>query len=233
VSVAAHLNIRIHDYDERIRTFIPAYDQMLDAAARAAQEVAGPTPHVVDLGTGSGALAMRCLVLAPAARVTAVDADHEILTLARTRLAPFGNRAAVVRGSFLKRSLPPCDAFVASLALHHVRSATLKQQLYRRCFTALSENGLFVTADCFPSEDARLAASETRLWHEHMALAYSEDAIADYFKAWADEDLYFPLNTELRMLRDAGFATEVVWRHGPLAVIAARKPATLPPAPKE
>ena len=225
MSVATHLNIRIHDYDERIRTFIPAYDRMLDAAARAAQEVPGTSPHIVDLGTGTGALAMRCLALAPAVRVTALDADTEILDLARTRLAPVAARATVVRGSFLQRSLPPCDAFAASLALHHVRSVALKQRLYRRCYSALAENGLFVTADCFPSADARLAASETRLWHEHMALTYSAAAIAEYFKAWGKEDMYFPLNTERSMLDDAGFTSEVVWRHGPFAVIAARKSA--------
>ena len=43
------------------------------------------------------------------------------------------------------------------------------------------------------------------------------------FAAWADEDVYFPLVAELAMLRAAGFTTEIIWRDGAMAVIAARK----------
>ena len=33
MGVATHLGIQLADYDETIRTFIPGYEEMLDAAA--------------------------------------------------------------------------------------------------------------------------------------------------------------------------------------------------------
>ncbi len=54
MGVATHLGIRLAEYDQRIRTFIPHYEEMLDGAAATVATLAGPDPRVVDLGTGSG-----------------------------------------------------------------------------------------------------------------------------------------------------------------------------------
>ena len=66
MSVSAHLGIAIDEYDRRIRTFIPRYEEMLEQAARAIDRRARV---IVDLGVGTGALAARCLKHAPRARV--------------------------------------------------------------------------------------------------------------------------------------------------------------------
>ncbi|HEY5161617.1 MAG TPA: hypothetical protein VII81_01280, partial [Terriglobales bacterium] len=58
MDVAAHLGIDIVEYDERIRTFIPDYEEMLDVAAEA---IPASARTIVDLGTGTGALAARCV----------------------------------------------------------------------------------------------------------------------------------------------------------------------------
>ena len=54
MSVAAHLGIRLSEYDRRIRTFIPRYEEILDAAAAS---VVPKARTIVDLGIGTGALA--------------------------------------------------------------------------------------------------------------------------------------------------------------------------------
>src|SRR6185503_8680991 len=82
MSVAQHLGIRLDEYDERIRTFIPAYDEMVNAAAGALQELALPSPRVIDLGTGTGALAAACARVTPGLALTLLDADGEILAMA-------------------------------------------------------------------------------------------------------------------------------------------------------
>src|SRR5438552_5527263 len=120
MSVAAHLGIRLSDYDVRIRTFIPDYDTMLDVAASV---IPRRTRTIVDLGIGTGALAARCLEQAPAARVLGIDADVDVLALASRRL---GHRVTLVADSFLRTKLPVCDAVVASFALHHVRTRNAK-----------------------------------------------------------------------------------------------------------
>ena len=112
---------------------------------------------------------------------------------------------------------------LASLALHHVRTADRKRQLYRDCHAALGTRGLFITADCCPSADEVLAAIERAAWREHLRLTYSDQETEKYFAAWAEEDVYVPLSEELAFLKDAGFMPDVVWRQGPFAVLAARR----------
>ena len=50
MSVATHLGIDLAEYDARIRTFIPHYEEMLDVAA----SVIDPKSEtIVDLGIGT------------------------------------------------------------------------------------------------------------------------------------------------------------------------------------
>jgi hypothetical protein len=111
------------------------------------------------------------------------------------------------------------ELVVASLALHHVRTTTRKQRLYRDIRAALGTGGVFVSADCFPSTDARLAAIEREEWRSHLRLTYSDAETEGFFAAWAGEDVYVPLEEELSLFREAGFTPEVVWRQAPMAVI--------------
>ena len=151
MGVATHLGIDLAEYDDRIRTFIPDYDAMLDAGAAAVPRTAR---SIVDLGIGTGAFAARCLARATRARIVGVDADTDILRVAARRLE---GRGSFVCGSFLRTALPRCDAAIASLALHHVRTRTAKARLYRRIRAVLTQNGRLVSVDCHPSSDARAA----------------------------------------------------------------------------
>ena len=130
MGAAAHLGIRVGEYDARIRTFIPFYEEILDAAAGSLGGlVTRRAPLVVDLGVGSGALAARSLTALPAgARVLGIDNDSAMMAMAARRLR---GRAEFVVGDFLETTLPACDAVTASFALHHVRTARAKRQLYR------------------------------------------------------------------------------------------------------
>ena len=221
MTVAAHLNIRLDEYDSRIRTFIPGYDAMLDAAARALQALDLTRPVVVDAGTGTGALAHRSLSAVPGAQIIAVDEDADILDFARQRLAA-ADGASFVQRSFLDFTWPPCDAVVASISLHHVRSTERKLELYREIRRAIRANGLLISADCFPSSDDRLREIEFEGWRAHLRSSYSDTETDAFFAAWAEEDLYVPLLEELALMEAAGFQPDVIWRSGPMAVIAAR-----------
>ena len=212
---ARHLGIDLREYDARIRTFIPGYEAMLDHAAGALR---GDERLIVDLGIGTGALAERCVRHSPRSRVVGIDLDEEMLRAAGARLR---QRAAFVAGSFVRRDLPRCDAFVASLALHHVRTISAKRRLYERLRRALRPRGRLVIADCCPAADGRVAAQQRAAWRAHLGRSYSARRSAAYLAAWGQEDVYVPLPTELRLLADAGFRPEVVWRAGAFAVILA------------
>jgi len=217
MGVASHLGIELTEYDWRIRTFNPHYEEMLGVAAAA---VPPRARTIVDLGTGTGALSARCLDTAPAARIAGIDVDPGMLTLASRRL---GARAAFTTGSFLRTPMPACDAVVASFALHHVRTRTAKRSLYRRIGAALRDRGRFVSVDCQPASDAVVRREQFDEWLTHLQLSYTAKEARGLLAAWSREDVYVPLDTEMTLLRSAGFRVEVLWRRGAFAVLRATR----------
>ena len=215
MSVAAHLGIKLSEYDARIRTFIPDYEEMLDAAAAA---VPASAKTIVDLGTGTGALAGRCLGRAPRARVFGIDADDRILALARRRL---GARGAFRADSFLRAALPRCDVVVASFALHHIKTRHAKHRLYERIRRALVPSGRLITVDCQPSSQGDLARAQMNAWTAHLERTYSHKEARRLLRAWSGEDVYVPLDVEMALMRRAGFVVDVIWRKGSFAVLRA------------
>lgn len=217
MSVASHLGIELSEYDARIRTFIPDYEEMIGVAAAA---VPPRTKRIVDLGVGTGALSARCLESAPQAMVVGIDVDPAILELAARRL---GRRATLTAGTFLRTPLPPADAVVASYALHHVRTRAAKLSLYRRVHRTLRRGGLLLSVDCYPGADPLVRRDQMDLWLGHLRRTYSAPKAAGFLRAWSHEDVYVPLDAEVALLQRTGFRVEVLWRRGAFAVLRAAR----------
>jgi tRNA (cmo5U34)-methyltransferase len=169
---------------------------MIGRAAVALRFVAVSSPTVVDLGIGTGALSAACLQSRPDARIVGVDSDPGMLVGARARLAEAGH-VELIESDFLAAALPKCDAFVACISLHHIRTEEEKRALYLRCFEALVPSGIFVTADCFPGERARVAEYQREAWLAHLMQSYTAKEAEQHLESWAGEDVYFPLADEI------------------------------------
>jgi ubiquinone/menaquinone biosynthesis C-methylase UbiE len=220
MGVAAHLGIRVRDYDRRIRAFIPHYEAMLDAAAAVVATTTRAAPILHDLGIGSGALAARCLGAVPAAQIIGIDEDESMLALAHKRL---GRHVTTLTGDFQSMPFPRCDVITASFALHHIAIRRQKARLYAKCHSALKPGGLLVNADCCLASDPALQESGRDAWHAHLRRSYSAAQASDFLRAWAKEDTYFTLDAELDLMRSAGFSLDVVWRRDAFAVVAGFK----------
>lgn len=219
MGVADHLRIELDEYDALIRSFVPTYEAMLRAAAEVVGELDVERPAIVDLGIGTGALAEACLGVRPKARLTGIDADPGMLAAARNRLAVYAV-VELVEADFLDVALPPSDAIVSSLALHHVADPAAKRALYARCHDALGPGGVLVTADRFRASDGQTDAAETEAWLAHLERAFTRAEAEAHLEAWAREDTYFPLDDEIEWLRDAGLAPQVHWHVDGFAVVA-------------
>jgi tRNA (cmo5U34)-methyltransferase len=156
----------------------------------------------------------------PRARLIGVDADISMLAAARRRLR--GN-IQTIEENFERTRLPRCDVVSASFALHHVRTGRRKGALYRRCFQALRDGGMLVSADCFLASSARLQARHREAWLQHLQRTYTRKKAENFLRTWAKEDVYFTLDREIELLREAGFATEVTWRKDSFAVVVGLK----------
>ncbi len=220
MSVAAHLAISPEKYDARIRSLIPLYDELIAEVARALGQAARPVRTIIDLGIGTGALARECLASTPGARIWGIDADTEMMAIARSRLGRLSRRVAMTAGSFLDETLPPCDAIVASYSLHHIRSSRQKMAFYRRCYRALRPGGVLINGDCAPASTPRGFARDLDVWFTHLGQTFGSRAKGRrVYESWADEDTYLPLAEEIRLLERAGFDVDVPWRRSPFAVI--------------
>ena len=158
-SVEGHLNVKIAEYDRRIRTLVYAYDEMrsehLKLLGRCLPREGG---LVLDLGGGTGALAAAVAGRFPKVRVQIWDTDPAMLAFARERCAGFGDRVKLIEKSF-STPLPTCDAVVACIALHHVKDMAVKGQIYRNIFTALRPGGIFANADTLMDSRTKTDAS--------------------------------------------------------------------------
>jgi tRNA (cmo5U34)-methyltransferase len=221
MSVAEHLGIETSEYDAQILTFIPYYDEILDNAAAALDALDRPGKVIVDLGTGSGALAARCLRRLKGARVIGIDSDTRMLEMAVKRL---GRRLTPVVANFETAPIPRCDVVTASFSLHHITTPAAKARVFRKAFTALAPGGVLIDADCVTAVSPRLQRKDAAAWHSHLAATHGKAGATKFLKAWADEDTYFTLELETSLLRDAGFRVDVPWRRSDLAVIVAAKP---------
>lgn len=223
MGVSKHLRIDLTDYDAQIRTFVPDYEAMVRMAGESVRFVRRPDPRIVDLGVGTGALSVAALETRAGAELVGIDVDPGMLEAARTRLAEYP-RVQLLEADFLQLDLPACDAIVACLSLHHVREPEEKRSFYGRCCEALRPSGVLVSADCFPGAEPALAAEHREAWLRHLEESYSRTEAEAHLESWADEDVYFPLESELGWLREAGFKPEVLWRKAGFAVIAAFAP---------
>lgn len=221
MSVASHLGIRTDEYDQQILTFIPFYDEILNAAARALDAAERPVKVVLDLGTGSGALAARCLARLKGARVVGIDGDPAMLAMAEQRL---GKALTPLVGNFESTPFPGCDVVSASFSLHHVASPAVKLKIFRKAFAALHPGGMLVDADCMTAASPRLRTRHHQLWRDHLATTHGTAGARKFLRAWAGEDTYFTLDLETALLRKAGFVVDVAWRRASFAVVAAVKP---------
>lgn len=212
--VATHLGLDASAYDVEIRRYIPGYEQMLATIVSILDRTLPAAPLVLDLGAGTGALSSAILVGIPRARVQLIDIDPAMLEVARSRVAPFGDRAELRQAAFAD-PLPPCDAVVASLALHHIADVDAKRETYQRIHRALRPGGALLLGDATVHADGPERTYVFEAWTAHMASHGISTAEAHALYAqWGKEDSYLPLPTELSLLASAGFRhPDCFWKH--------------------
>jgi ubiquinone/menaquinone biosynthesis C-methylase UbiE len=114
-----------------------------------------PGMTVVDLGCGTGTLALLTKRTHPAARVIGVDVDPRILEIARGKITAAGLDVELRQGLIQEVGLEPrsVDRVLTSLVLHHLTPEE-KVAALRAVRTALREDGELHIADFGPPHNA-------------------------------------------------------------------------------
>jgi len=82
---------------------------------------------------------------------------------------------------------------------------------------------VFVTVDCHPAADRRVAVRQRAAWTAHLERRYSRLEAAGFLRAWSREDAYVPLEAEVDLIRRNGLRVEVLWRRNAFAVVMGTK----------
>jgi ubiquinone/menaquinone biosynthesis C-methylase UbiE len=108
----------------------------------------GPGQRVLDLGCGTGTLALAIKQRRPTAHVVGLDVDPRVLARARAKMARAGVRVALTQGTAV--ALPYADEtfdrVVSSLVLHHLTTAA-KRRALSEAYRVLCPGGGISIAD--------------------------------------------------------------------------------------
>ncbi len=183
-------------YADEIREDLPFYDALQDSLAGASGSGAR---RILELGTGTGETARRLLERHPDASLVGIDENEQMLAVARDALP--ASRVSLHAGR-IEDPLPegPFDVVATALCVHHL-DGRAKAELFERIRDALVPDGLFVLADVVVPVDPALATTPLTPGYDRPS----------------------PLAEQIRWLAEAGFEPQVVWEHGDLAVVAARR----------
>lgn len=161
---------------DQSRTFVPAlgfrrltplYDLVLRLALREAtfrrmvveRLDLRDGQRVLDLGCGTGSLALLIKRLHPRVEVVGIDADPDVLAIARSKAAAAGLEVQLVHGSVDAIRLPDAtfDRVVSSLVFHHLKR-DVKRAATDEAYRVLRDGGSFCLADWGPMPTPLLRA---------------------------------------------------------------------------
>ncbi|MQY13645.1 Trans-aconitate 2-methyltransferase [Streptomyces sp. RB5] len=168
-------------WDRQQEGYLPDREERFRVMLDLVEAVVGPAPRVLDLACGTGSITGRTLARLPSARVTGVDLDPALLTIARGTYE--GDErvrfvAADLRDPGWREKLPfaEYDAVLTATALHWLRTEDLAA-LYGRLAEVVRPGGVFMNADHMPDPATpRLNAAER---------AYREGRGSEGAQTWA------------------------------------------------
>jgi release factor glutamine methyltransferase len=110
--------------DPRVLIPRPETEMLVDAALEFLEERAPAAQRVIDVGTGSGAIALAVALNAPEARITAVDLSPDALAVAAANVARLDGQITLCSSDLLAAVTGDADLIVANLPYIDSRSYT-------------------------------------------------------------------------------------------------------------
>lgn len=193
-------------YDTLRRQLIPSFDLLYDSAVDIVAMTVPAAPRILDLGAGTGLLSAAVLGRLPDAELLLVDGSPAMLERAAHRFAGHAGVHTVVADLLAPLPAGPFDAVVSGLAIHHLTHDG-KKALFARIHDALTPGGVFVNVEQVLAPAPHVEEMYDRR-HEHHVHEWNTPA-----EEWAagrermKHDICADLDSQLRWLRDAGFAT--------------------------
>lgn len=224
---------------EGVRGGTPYANDQLEVMLRLLDAAQVPINRFLDLGSGSGLLAIAILTRHPDAKATLVDFSEPMMEAARDLLGEDTNLPSFVLADLNSpdwaaaiQHETPYDAIVSGFAIHHL-SNDRKAAIYAELLPLIRPGGMFINVEHVASASPWIST----VWDEAMIDSLAEyneqqrtgqtrSMVAKSYASRPDKDanILVPVETQLTWLRDAGFVdVDCFFKYFELAVIGGRR----------
>jgi ubiquinone/menaquinone biosynthesis C-methylase UbiE len=224
-----------------VRGGIPYANDQIEVMLRLIAASERPIERFLDLGSGSGLLAIAILAQYPNARASLVDFSEPMMDAARDLLEadislPRFILADLADPAWVERVVhdAPYDAVVSGFAIHHLPHER-KRELYREIHGLLAPGAMFINVEHVASPtqwleqqfDASVIDSLSS-YQSQTGMGRTKAQIAHEYHEREDKsaNILAPVEEQCQWLVDAGFAdVDCFFKYFELAVFGGRRPA--------
>lgn len=210
------------DYDDQRKKLIPCFEDFYRIPVSIANTT-NDSPHILDIGAGTGLLSSFMLARYPNAKVTLIDLSEKMLEVAKSRFENHPHVTYLV-GDYTKHPFDEqFDLVVSSLSIHHLTD-TEKRNLYGKIFSLLKNNSLFINADQVLGSSPAIETLYKEDWKKKIeASGLTEDErLAAYERTKLDK--MSRLEDQLNWLKEVGFSdVDCIYKYFNFVVFFGRK----------
>ncbi|MCL2303899.1 MAG: class I SAM-dependent methyltransferase [Planctomycetaceae bacterium] len=209
-------------YDSQRKLLIPCFDDFYGLSVSFLKKIKNSTRSVLDLGAGTGLLAMYLYDKYPNARFTLVDISEQMLDIARQRFCGQPDFAYLTLD--YSREFPPgqFDLIASALSIHHLENED-KRLLYSKIYNQLEKGGYLLNLDQFDASSGEMKRSYNDYWYEYIIGKFpSKDQ--EIFQKRRKLDRENTIDATKHLLAEVGFKNvECIYQYLKFGVIIAEK----------
>ncbi|MFH1433246.1 MAG: methyltransferase domain-containing protein [archaeon] len=210
------------DYDADRKKVIPHLEIFYEVAASLA-ETESASPHILDIGAGTGLLTSYLIARYPHANITLIDFSEEMLNIAKSRFQDKSNIIYIVDDYSKHDFKESYDIIVSALSIHHLDDSK-KLEFYKKCFSILNPGGIFINADITLGSSPFLESLYKSSWRSFIEknIASIEQVQEYYERMKVDKEA--TVDAQLGWLKVAGFEdVDCMYKYYNFAVLFAQK----------
>lgn len=221
--IKKHFEDEASEFDAIIQRLIPFYNEMIDALVCAIPFSHEKVFSMIDLGCGTGTIAQSVKLQYPKVKITCVDIAEKMLEIAREKIG--GDITCIQADLNEFEFFEKYDLIVSSLALHHLENDGDKFAFYKKIFSSLNQNGVFINADVVLGSDVEIQDMYMKKWKEFMRKNVMDEEIENkWLPNYYAEDRPIQLISHLDMLKKSGFCcVDVIYKYFNYAVYLGKK----------
>ncbi|MFH1240059.1 MAG: class I SAM-dependent methyltransferase [Candidatus Diapherotrites archaeon] len=219
-----HFEKTITDYDTCDNFVVPRNEEVHQKILEALPYHPKNELKIMDLGSGTGKLALKVLSKFEKSQITGIDFSKKMISKAKAKLSYFGDRFEAKEADFNEIEFGTgFDAVVSSIAIHN-NTDDNKKTLFKKIYNSLNMHGSFINGDFIKYADEIEQKRQNQLYRMFL----EENLYGHELQVWLEhafeQDIPATLDNQFGWLKEAGFKEpKLLWNCKNLAIYSAKK----------